>query len=81
MNHIEHTSGNQNSVLDRVFHLKHTRIGFKSLFYRIDNAFMKPFDHLKEFKCLSNNQNLKMKVAFFVTFWKQNLGRTSKVLG
>ena len=25
---------------------------------------MKPIDHLEESKCLSNNQNLKMKVAF-----------------
>ena len=25
---------------------------------------MQTFDHLKESKCLSNNQNLKMKVAF-----------------
>ena len=25
---------------------------------------MKLFDHLKESKCISNNQNLKMKVAF-----------------
>ena len=25
---------------------------------------MKQFDHLKESKCLSNNQNLKIKVAF-----------------
>merc|ERR1712240_801699 len=44
--------------------LKHTRIGFKSFVYRLDNEYMKPFDHLKESKCLSNNQNLKMKVAF-----------------
>ena len=44
--------------------LKHTRIGFKSLVYRLDNEYMKPFDHLKESKCLSNNQNLKMKVTF-----------------
>ena len=25
---------------------------------------MKPINHLEESKCLSNNQNLKMKVAF-----------------
>ena len=25
---------------------------------------MKTFDHLKEFKCLSDRQNLKIKVAF-----------------
>ena len=61
--------------------LKHTRSGCKSLVNRLDNEYMKPFDHLKESKCLSNNQNLNMKVAFLTLSENKISAGLAKYLG
>ena len=42
---------------------------------------MKTFDHLKESKCLSDRQNLKMKVAFLSLSENENAAEKEFYLG